>query len=267
MTFLIQVSDRQIGADVVLSVSARDLHEGLEVRKDFSDWIKYQLERMNFKENKDFRLSPKIGEKSFGRPSIDYALTLDAAKHIAMATGTDRGHEVREYFLECERRALRGAQALAKMPTHSEALRGWAAELERADALSVVVNEQAGQIRELKPKAEIMDNFVEGDEIYSMTCAAKELGKNPRWLMGYLSSEEMKWIYRGTGGRWAATQAQVDAGRMLHRHYSTKDNAGKETLRSTAYVTAKGLARLMFLLRVQAPAQTSLALANWTQLQ
>jgi hypothetical protein len=39
-----------------------------------------------------------------GRNIKEYFLTFDAAKHIGMLSNTDRGSQVREYFLECERR-------------------------------------------------------------------------------------------------------------------------------------------------------------------
>jgi hypothetical protein len=37
------------------------------------------------------------------RPSV-YWFALDTAKHVAMMANTERGFQVREYFIECERR-------------------------------------------------------------------------------------------------------------------------------------------------------------------
>jgi phage anti-repressor protein len=44
-----------------------------------------------------------------GRPSVSYHLTNDCFKMLAMMAGTDKGREVRKYYLECERQLKQGA--------------------------------------------------------------------------------------------------------------------------------------------------------------
>ena len=89
------------------TVNARDLHAFLEVKKDFSNWIKKQIERARLVEGRDFVVitgSPKRANGEFNpKPSVEYHLTIEAAKHVAMMSGCDKGFEVRDYFLECER--------------------------------------------------------------------------------------------------------------------------------------------------------------------
>lgn len=102
----ISIIEESIGGSAVQSVNARDLHAGLGVGKDFSSWIKAQIKRADLVENKDFLT---FTQKGVGGKfdSIDYHLTIEAAKNIAMLSGTAKGKEVRAYFIECERKLLK----------------------------------------------------------------------------------------------------------------------------------------------------------------
>ena len=102
---LIKIDNRQIAQQSAQTVNARELHASLEVGKDFSNWVKAQITRARLVENRDFVKVAQKGElSSTGQTVIEYHLTIEAAKHIAMVSGTDKGFEVREYFIECERR-------------------------------------------------------------------------------------------------------------------------------------------------------------------
>lgn len=93
-----------ISGQAVQTVNAREVHSNLEVKKDFSDWVKAQIKRARLAENRDFVTVPQkgVGGKF---DSIEYHLTTEAAKHFGMLSGTAKGFEVREYFIECERKA------------------------------------------------------------------------------------------------------------------------------------------------------------------
>lgn len=113
MTYaLISVTPRPIGSAVVQTVNARELHEFLEVGKDFSTWIKERIEQYGFAVGQDFSvaqyLSPPKSGSAKARPQTrsDYHLSLDMAKELAMVERTARGKQARQYFIECERRAL-----------------------------------------------------------------------------------------------------------------------------------------------------------------
>jgi anti-repressor protein len=83
---------------------ARELHEFLEVGKDFSTWIKDKLEKYGFIEGEDY--SPISGNiTGRGQPRIDYALTISTAKEIAMVENNEKGRQIRKYFIEVENRA------------------------------------------------------------------------------------------------------------------------------------------------------------------
>ena len=110
MNELIKLNETKIGNETVQTVSARELHSFLESRQDFSTWIKKKLERLRLQVDKDYVIVPqkngtidKNGNKKVS-VSLEYFITLDTAKHIAMMENTDRGFEVRDYFIECEKK-------------------------------------------------------------------------------------------------------------------------------------------------------------------
>lgn len=105
---LVPVVEQVLGGVKVPAVDARDLHHALGVRKPFADWARQQISRLRLVADRDYRMEgvfhPEVKNPKGGRPAARYWFTLDAAKHIAMMANTERGFEVREYFIECERR-------------------------------------------------------------------------------------------------------------------------------------------------------------------
>jgi len=92
---------------------ARDLHQFMQVGRDFSTWIKDRIEQYGFVEGEDF--SPVLGKSTGGRPTNEFHLTLDMAKELAMVENNDQGRQVRRYFIAMERQAResRGASYLS----------------------------------------------------------------------------------------------------------------------------------------------------------
>lgn len=89
-------------------VSARELHEYLEVKTRFSLWIEQYVKKDNkygFIENIDFTsvVITTVVNRGARRELEDYALTVDMAKEIGMLTGTEKGKIARRYFIQCEK--------------------------------------------------------------------------------------------------------------------------------------------------------------------
>ena len=103
-----------VTADTVASpsVDLRVLHEWLGVGRDFPTWVKSRIDKYGFEDGIDF--SPSVGESSGGRPSVNYLATVDMAKEIGMVENSDRGREVRRYFIECERELLVGVRTMTQ---------------------------------------------------------------------------------------------------------------------------------------------------------
>lgn len=98
-----------------VAVNARDLHDFLEIGKDFSTWFKDMVD-YGFTEGKDF--SPISGKSSGGRPRIEYAVTLNMAKELSMVQRTEKGKQARRYFIAMEGQAKKLA-VQAQLPTTS----------------------------------------------------------------------------------------------------------------------------------------------------
>ena len=86
------------------TVSARELHQFLEVLTPFDKWFPRMCE-YGFSEGTDYAtfLSDRIDGKA-GKPRQDAQLTLDMAKELCMIQRTDRGKQARQYFIEIEKR-------------------------------------------------------------------------------------------------------------------------------------------------------------------
>ena len=116
---LIPVLPGNMAGQSVHFVDARRLHAILDVKRDFSTWIKGRIGEYDFAENLDYLLT-KTGEQlpSGMKWRMDYLLTLDMAKELAMVERTAKGREIRRYFIECERQLLQMQQRPPTTLTH-----------------------------------------------------------------------------------------------------------------------------------------------------
>lgn len=81
-------------------VSGRQLHEALEVKTPYDKWFPRMTE-YGFTENEDF--STFLSKSTGGRRATDHIIKLDMAKEIAMIQRTERGKQVRQYFIQVEK--------------------------------------------------------------------------------------------------------------------------------------------------------------------
>lgn len=81
------------------TVSARELHECLEIKTAFKDWFPRMCE-YGFEDGKDF--CSFMSESTGGRPSKEYSISIEMAKQICMLQRSEKGKQYREYFLKLE---------------------------------------------------------------------------------------------------------------------------------------------------------------------
>lgn len=118
MSLSLSVVSASIGNVQQLAVDARTLHRTLEVKTDFSNWIKRRIAKFGFIEGEDFEKSSIISDSPIlaSQPAIEYTLSLDMAKELAMVENNERGRLVRRYFIECERKLREEQQKPRRKP-------------------------------------------------------------------------------------------------------------------------------------------------------
>lgn len=133
------------------AVNARELHERLESKRDFSEWIKYRIKQCQLIEGEDFILLPKSGEQTDevftknvenlkgGHNRKEYIVTLDAAKEIAMLEQNSQGKKVRQYFIQYEKRAKKELKKQAKIDWQAARIAGKQQRKELMDVVSQFV--------------------------------------------------------------------------------------------------------------------------------
>lgn len=107
---LVPIQEHQIGSTHQKCVSARELHNFLEVKSRFNDWIANRIKIYDFIENQDFMTFTEFLVN--GGRSIEYAITLDMAKELSMIERTDKGKQARRYFIQCEKQLQQAKSAM-----------------------------------------------------------------------------------------------------------------------------------------------------------
>ena len=176
------------------AVSARDLHEFLEVGADYRHWFPRMCE-YGFTEGEDFN-PVKIdrvqeeGGRMVSRVVDDAILSIDMAKEICMIQRNEKGKQARQYFLALERDWNSPEKVM------SRALRYAEQELKQVRALNSALTVD-NQI--MKPKADYFDELVERNTLTNFRETAKELGIPPKKFVRFLLDQ--KYIYRDKKGK------------------------------------------------------------------
>ena len=211
-------------------VSARDLHKGLGLKKKFSAW--WEQNSKDFEEGIDFAREPESYQVQLGNGATklmnDYFLTIDMAKELCMMSKTEKGKEVRKYFIEVERR-WNDPNEVVK--------RGYAILQDENTQLRI-------ENKAMKPKALFADAVSVSKKTILIGDLAKILKQNGvnigsirlfRWLRkhGYL-------IKRGASDYNMPTQKSMERGLFEIKETVIPHRDGHTTISKTPKVTGKG---------------------------
>ena len=187
-------------------VSGRELHEFLDVGRDFTTWMK-QMIGYGFNEHADFEVYTQSGENpSGGRPSVDYRMSIEMAKEICMIQRTEKGKQARQYFIECERR-LKGQEQPVTL--EQQMAQGLLAAQKLLDTTRLELAQSKQIINELQPKASYYDLILQSKSLMSVSKIAKDFGKSAVWLNRKLEEKKVQY---SQGGVWLLYQKYADKG-------------------------------------------------------
>lgn len=176
------------------AVSARELHEFLEVGADYRHWFPRMCE-YGFTEGEDFN-PVKIdrvqmeGGRMVSRLVDDAAVSIDMAKEICMIQRNEKGKLARQYFLALERDWNSPEKVMYRALRYAEQ------ELKNVKAINATLTVD-NQI--MKPKADYFDELVERSTLTNFRETAKQLNIPPKKFISFLL--EKKYIYRDKRGK------------------------------------------------------------------
>lgn len=169
------------------TVSARELHEFLEVKDPYRNWFPRMCE-YGFEESKDFRTF--LCETSGGRPKHDAEITIDMAKELCMLQRNERGKQARQYFLQLERDWNSPEKVMARALQIAE---------KKINTLSAELSKATVQNTIMQSKSDYFDELVERNTLTNFRETANQLGVGQKVLVNFLL--EKKYIYRDKMGK------------------------------------------------------------------
>ena len=157
-------------------VSGKELHKVLEIGTRFDTWFNRMCE-YGFVVNVDFTPMLKIVHDPITKKDRevldDYVVKLDMAKEIAMLQRNEKGKQIRQYFIEVEKRYNDPMYQMARSLQYANNI----IEQNKIEInkLGLENKEQKEIIIEQKPKADYYDKVTSSKKAISMSEVAKLL--------------------------------------------------------------------------------------------
>lgn len=210
-----------------ITLSARELHEFLEIKTEFAKWM-HRMCEYGFSKDVDYRVIVKNDENPLGgRPSTDYEITIDMAKEISMIQRNEKGKQARQYFIEVEKQWNSPERVIARGLIESKKM----------------IENLNKQIVEMRPKALFADAVSTSKESILIGQLAKlikqngyEIGQNRlfQWL------RENGYLIKGGSRYNQPTQKAMDLGLFEVKERTVTNPDGSIRITLTIKVTGKG---------------------------
>lgn len=164
----------QSHANLQQAIDARDLYQSLGL--DTSNWSRWHAK--NISEN-PFAIDgvDYVGfvMMTNGNETQNYLLSIDLAKKLAMQVRTEVGECVRDYFLECERRACQPVIAMPDFTNPAEAARAFADQYEAKQ----IAQEQLALAQ---PKVNFYNKVAASNSLMTVSDVAKKMDMSAQAL-------------------------------------------------------------------------------------
>ncbi|MBF1724474.1 MAG: phage antirepressor KilAC domain-containing protein [Streptococcus sp.] len=210
-------------------VLGRQLHEALGVNSNYTTWFDRMTE-YGFVENQDYVLLSNFGNQTGrgGHNKVDHIIKLDMAKEIAMIQRTERGKQVRQYFIQVEKDFNSPEKIMARA-------------LLMADKK---IHKLESQIEADKPKVLFADAVSASHSSILVGELAKLISQNgfkigANRLFAWL--RENGYLIKRKGSDWnMPTQRSMEMGLFEIKETNIQHPDGHVTITKTSKVTGKG---------------------------
>ena len=167
----------QENTDLQQAVDAKELYQKLGLNMThWSRWSIANIAKNPFAlEGTDYGVYASMANTDVGRPTTDYLLSIDFAKKLAMQVRTEMGERIRDYFLECERKASQPAVSLPDFTNPADAAIAWAEQYREKQAAQE-------QLALAQPKVNFYDTVAASRSMMTVSDVAKKMGMSAQTL-------------------------------------------------------------------------------------
>lgn len=197
-------------------VSGRQLHETLGVKTRYNDWFNRMTE-FGFTENEDYLAitQKRVTAQGNATNQTDHIIKLDMAKEIAMIQRTDKGKEVRKYFIQVEKDFNSPEKIMARA-------------LLMADKKIKLLESQNEnlliELEEANKNADYLDLILQTKDSLTITQIAQDYGISARKMNQLLKQER---IQRIVNGQWVLYAKYLGKGYISSRTFDYMGKDGK----------------------------------------
>ena len=170
----IAITKNVIDGAEVNSVNSRDIHKTLEIKTEYSKWIKRTIDKYGFTEDEDYTVVKNgDGNNAF----INYIVTMETAKELCMVANTDKGRETRKYFIKVEKQHSKNT--LLSLNEHIEKTK---ALFHTQEVMGEVITDHDKRLTNLE-KNRRMESWQEANLLDAKNKKVYELGNNDEKLI------------------------------------------------------------------------------------